>query len=70
MKLFSIKNFTKRKRYRSERMGVIRSEVIRWMQEYEQAKTAKHRDLCMNQIEMNLRKYAFYGNTNCYDRRC
>ena len=61
-KLFSKRLFTTRKNYRSERMGRIRGEVSRWLQEYESAKTAKHREMCMNQIQMNLKKYEWYGH--------
>lgn len=62
IKLFSARQFVKRKNYRSERMSKIRSDVLQWMQEYESAHTAKHRDICMNQIQMNLRKLEWYGH--------
>ena len=43
-------------------MGKIRSDVVGWMQEYEAARTEKHREVCMDQIKMNLRKYEWYGH--------
>ena len=61
-KLFSARNYIGRKNYRSERMGKIRSEVVGWMQQYERANTASHRDLCMDQIKMNLKRYEYYGH--------
>lgn len=62
MKLFSVKQYVSRRHYRSERMGKIRSDVIGWMQEYESAHTAKHRQVCMDHIKMNLKKYEWYGH--------
>jgi hypothetical protein len=62
MKLFLAKEITKRKGYRSERMGRLRGEVMQWMQEYESAHTAKHREVCMNHIQMNLKKLEWYGH--------
>ena len=61
-KLFTARDYVGRKNYRSERMGKIRSDVAGWMQEYENAKTAKHRDVCMDHIMMNLKKYEYYGH--------
>lgn len=61
-KLFSKRLFTTRKNYRSERMGRIRGEVSRWMQEYEFAKSNKHRDMCMDMIQRNLKQYEWYGH--------
>ena len=49
-------------RYRQERMSKIRGNVLGWMQEYESATTAKHRDVCMDHIMMNLKKYEYYGH--------
>ena len=62
MKLLTAKQFVGRRNYRSERMSKIRGDVLGWMQEYESAKTAKHRQVCMDQIQMNLRKYEWYGH--------
>jgi hypothetical protein len=61
-KLFTARSYVGRKNYRSERMGKIRSDVAVWMQEYEHAKTATHRNLCMDQIRMNLKRYEYYGH--------
>lgn len=61
MKLISARQFIKRKNYRSERMCKIRSDILQWLQEYESARTAKHREVCMNQVQMNLRKLEWYG---------
>lgn len=61
MKMFSARQAMARRNYRSDRMSKIRGDVLGWMQEYEGAKTAKHRDVCMDQIRMNLRKYEWYG---------
>ena len=61
-KLFTARGYVGRKNYRSERMGKIRSDVVEWMQEYERANTVAHRDLCMDQIRMNLKKYEYYGH--------
>ena len=49
-------------RYKSERMSKIRGDVLGWMQEYERAQTAKHRDVCMEHIQMNLKRYEYYGH--------
>ena len=59
---FSPKVITKRRGYRADRMNKLRGEVLCWMQEYESAKTAKHRDTCMDAIRMNLKKYEWYGH--------
>ena len=61
-KLFTARDHVGRKNYRSERMGKIRSDVVGWMHEYENAKTASHRNLCMDQIQMNLKRYEYYGH--------
>lgn len=61
-KLFTARDYVGRKNYRSERMGKIRSDVAGWMQEYEHAQTAKHREVCMEHIQMNLKKYEYYGH--------
>jgi hypothetical protein len=62
MKLFTARDMTRRKNYRSDRMSRIRCEVSRWMQEYEGAKTAKHREVCMDMIQRNLKQYEWYGH--------
>ena len=62
MKIFSARQHVCRKGYRSERMGKIRSDVLGWMQEYETAHTARHRETCMDHIKMNLKKYEYYGH--------
>jgi len=62
MKIFDPKARTRRKNYKAERMSRLRCEVLGWMQEYEHAKTARHRNTCMDAIQMNLRKYEWYGN--------
>lgn len=62
MKLFTVKDFVRRKGYRAERMSRIRGEVSKWMQEYEGAKTAKHREVCMDMIQRNLKQYEWYGH--------
>ena len=60
---FNLKRvYIRRRNYRSERMNRIRNEVSRWMQEYEEAKTQKHRTTCMEMIERNLRQYEWYGH--------
>ena len=61
MRLIDPRTYTHRKNYRAERMNRIRNEVSRWMNEYEAANTAKHRDVCMEMIQRNLRQYEWYG---------
>lgn len=61
-RLFSPKQVVCRKNYRADRMSKIRGDISGWLQEYESAKTAKHREMCMNQIQMNLKKYEWYGH--------
>ena len=62
MKLFTKRTYIQRRNYRSERMNRIRNEVSRWMQEYESATTAKHRSVCMDMIQRNLKQYEWYGH--------
>ena len=62
MKLFSAKAMMKRRDYRATRMRELRSDISGWLQEYETAKTAKHRKVCMEQVQMELRKYQWYGD--------
>lgn len=62
MSMLLARSATKMRNYRSTRMSKLRSEVMGWMQNYEQAKTAKQRAACMESIQMNLKKYEWYGN--------
>jgi hypothetical protein len=61
-KLFSARQYLSRKNYRAERMSGLRNEAVRWMQEYETARTARHRDTCMEMIQRTLKKYEYYGH--------
>jgi hypothetical protein len=61
MKLFNPKLYTQRKNYRAERMNKIRNDISRWLNEYEEAKTSKHREVCMDMIQRSLRQYEWYG---------
>lgn len=49
-----------RKSYKSQRMSLERSKVLEWMQQYEQANTKSHRDVCKKMIEMHLKRHEYY----------
>lgn len=57
-----LRRLTKRNKYRSERMLHIRCQISRWLEEYETANTAVHREVCLQMVERNLRQYRWYGN--------
>lgn len=66
------RSYTKRKDYKAQRMCRLRTEVVRWMQEYETANTEKHRSVCMDMIQKNLKMYAWYkekdGKKHAYSK--
>ena len=59
--LINLRKYIQRAKYRSERMSRLRGETLKWMQEYEYANTAKHREVCMDMIQRSLRQYEWYG---------
>ena len=62
MTLITPKQIMKRRNYRAERMSGIRCEISGWLQQYEEATTKVHRDVCMRMIQRSLRRYEWYGN--------
>ena len=60
--ILSARNVVLRKGYCERRMSQERSEVLRWMQEYENANTKTHRDTCRKMIDIHLKRHEYYGN--------
>lgn len=62
MRLFTARDMTRRKNYRSDRMSQLRSEILSDLQDYESARTPRLRQAYMDSVQKLLRKYNYYGD--------